>query len=203
MNKVDLIRRGQIYEIDFGTPMGSEQGGVRPAVVIQNDIGNKYSPTIIVCPITSRFSKKELPTHIAIKEFENAGLDRLSQVLAEQISTKDKRKVLRYIGSIDSMTMGMIDRAIEISVQVGQNKLNSESREVSVVKRMVKEIEELDSFVRMWLSYNNDIEPIKEQMKERELKIKSLEKYANDKKINYRNYYNPIIKEKENNRMVG
>ena len=201
MNKVDLIKRGQIVEIDFGNPEGCEQGGIRPAIVIQNDIGNKYSPTVIVCPITSRFSKKELPTHIPINNFAKSGLNRLSQVLTEQIATKDKSKITRYIGAVDSNTMEKIDKAIEISVQVGKNKLNNDTREVKNVKIMIQKIEELDNFIKMWLSYNNDINPIKKQMKERELKIKALEKYSNDNGINYKNYYN-FTNEREDKRMV-
>lgn len=201
MNKVDLIRRGQIVEVDFGNPTGCEQGGIRPAIVIQNDIGNKYSPTVIVCPITSKInSKRELPTHILISDFEKAGLNRLSQVLAEQIATKDKSKITKYIGTIDSKTMERIDKAIEVSVQVGQNKLKRESQEVKYIKQKVKDIEQLDEFIKMWFSYNSDSTPIMKQMSERETKIKALVKYANDNNIDYKEYYNLA---KNNNRMVG
>ena len=195
------IKRGDIYWVDFGLSTGSEQGGVRPAVIIQNNIGNKFSPTVIVCPITSRFKKKELPTHVRIRNYKESGLLEESQVLTEQISTKDKLSITGYIGTIDKETMKEIDKAIEISVQVG-NAINPiERREIKVIKEKVDEIKSLDRFIRMWLNYNNDIDRIQNYISDREIAIKDLELYANRFNLNYKDFYSPLCDEKV--RMVG
>lgn len=116
------VKRGDIYWVDFGITKGSEQGGIRPSVVIQNDIGNKFSPTVIVCPISSEIKKKELPTHVLISEYNKYGLKQLSQVMTEQMKVRDKTQLGDYIGTMDAEIMSRIDRAIEISVNVGSAK---------------------------------------------------------------------------------
>lgn len=107
------IRRGQIYYADLSPVVGSEQGGLRPVLIIQNDIGNSHAPTVIAAAITSRFSKANLPTHINIK-----GLARDSMVLLEQIRTIDKRRLKNYMGEVDTETMEQINKAIKISLGV-------------------------------------------------------------------------------------
>lgn len=91
------IKRGDIVLVDFKGAIRSEQGGVRPAIVIQNDTGNKYSPTTLVCPITSR-DKKNLPTHMPISSESESGLEKDSVALFEQIRTVDKCRILKKIG---------------------------------------------------------------------------------------------------------
>lgn len=94
--------------------VGSEQGGIRPVLVIQNDVGNKYSPTVIIAAITSRINKAKLPTHIELPS-EEYGLNKDSVILAEQVRTIDKRRLKERIGHIDDILMSDIDYALKIS----------------------------------------------------------------------------------------
>ena len=109
-----LIKRGDIFYADLSPVIGSEQGGVRPILVVQNDVGNKYSPTVIAAAITSRINKAHLPTHIEIdsKEF---GLTKESVILLEQIRTIDKRRLLDHVCHLDKEIMRKIDEALKIS----------------------------------------------------------------------------------------
>jgi mRNA interferase MazF len=111
------ICKGQLYWVDFGDDIiGSEQGGERPALVIQNDIGNKYSPTIIVIAVTSKINKaSNLPVHVLVEKICDTGLDRDSVVLTEQVRTIDKRRVKRYIGECPFYLMRQIEKAVKIS----------------------------------------------------------------------------------------
>ena len=111
----DLIKRGEIYFADLSPVIGSEQGGVRPVLVIQNDVGNKYSPTIIVSAITSKLSKAKLPTHIELSA-KDYHLPKDSVVLLEQIRTLDKRRLKEKITEVDSSKMKEVNRAILISL---------------------------------------------------------------------------------------
>ena len=108
------IKRGDIYYADLSPVVGSEQGGVRPVLIVQNDVGNRYSPTVIAAAITSRQSKAKLPTHIPI-EAQGCGLSKDSVVLLEQIRTIDKQRLKERMGSIDESSMSMVDNAISIS----------------------------------------------------------------------------------------
>ena len=98
------VNRGDIYYADLSPVVGSEQGGVRPVLVVQNDVGNKYSPTVIIAAITSQLSKAKLPTHIELNK-DKYNLAKDSVVLLEQIRTLDKRRLREKIGSIDNLTM--------------------------------------------------------------------------------------------------
>ena len=109
-----MVKRGDIIYADLSPVVGSEQGGIRPVLIVQNDIGNKYSPTVIVAAITSRINKAKMPTHIEI-EGEKHGLVKDSVILAEQIRTIDKRRLKERIGSIDDTIMDSIDNALKIS----------------------------------------------------------------------------------------
>ena len=111
----DLIKRGDIYFADLSPVVGSEQGGVRPVLVIQNDVGNKYSPTIIVSAITSKLSKAKLPTHIELSS-ARYHLPKDSVVLLEQIRTLDKRRLKEKITEVDEPKMKEVNRAILISL---------------------------------------------------------------------------------------
>lgn len=110
------IKRGQIYYADLSPVIGSEQGGVRPILIIQNDIGNKYSPTTIVACITTRTTKNKIPTHIWFDE--TCGLPKDSMVMLEQMRTIDKRRLQRYIGKISDTDLEEINKAIKISLGV-------------------------------------------------------------------------------------
>lgn len=110
-----VVKRGDIYYADLSPVIGSEQGGIRPVLIIQNDIGNKYSPTVIVAAITSQINKAKLPTHVEISS-EEYGLNRDSVVLLEQIRTIDKRRLRDKIGHISDNLMLQVDEALMISL---------------------------------------------------------------------------------------
>ena len=109
------VKRGDIYYADLSPVVGSEQGGLRPVLIIQNDVGNRYSPTVIAAAITSRMSKTKLPTHIDVYA-ERAGLSRDSIVLLEQLRTLDKRRLREKLGHLDEQMMTQIDTAIAVSL---------------------------------------------------------------------------------------
>ncbi|MDR2201232.1 MAG: type II toxin-antitoxin system PemK/MazF family toxin [Clostridiales bacterium] len=109
------IKRGEIYYADLSPVVGSEQGGVRPVLIIQNDIGNRYSPTVIACAVTGQMTKAKLPTHIEVRG-GYCGLPKDSVVLLEQIRTLDKRRLKERVGELDPATMRRVDRAILISL---------------------------------------------------------------------------------------
>lgn len=109
-----IVKRGDIYYADLSPVIGSEQGGVRPVLVVQNDVGNRYSPTVIAAAITSQINKAKMPTHIEINA-ENCGLSRDSVVLLEQVRTIDKRRLKEKIGHLESDMMRRVDTALEIS----------------------------------------------------------------------------------------
>ena len=108
------IKRGDIYYADLSPVVGSEQGGIRPVLIVQNDVGNRYSPTVIAAAITSRMGKAKLPTHIDIYADE-VGLAKDSVVLLEQIRTLDKRRLREKMGHLDSAAMEKVNGAISVS----------------------------------------------------------------------------------------
>lgn len=112
-----MVKRGDLFYADLSPVIGSEQGGVRPVLVIQNNIGNKYSPTIIIAAITSQINKAKLPTHVEIMGQEY-GLPKDSVVLLEQIRTIDKKRLKEKIGKFDSEMMRSIDDALKISIGI-------------------------------------------------------------------------------------
>ena len=109
------MKRGDIYRADLDPVIGSEQGGVRPVVIIQNDTGNLYSPTVIVAAITTKRKKAGLPVHVRITA-EESGLQQDSVVLAEQVRTLEKTRLTRYLGTLDEKAMRRIDRALQMSL---------------------------------------------------------------------------------------
>ncbi len=108
------IKRGDIYYADLSPVVGSEQGGLRPVLIVQNDVGNRYSPTVIAAAITSRMGKTKLPTHIDIHA-DQVGLSRDSVVLLEQIRTIDKKRLREKMGHLDESMMGAINNALGVS----------------------------------------------------------------------------------------
>lgn len=110
-----IVKRGDIFYADLNPIIGSEQGGIRPVIVVQNNVGNKYSPTVVVLPISSA-KKNNMPTHIYI--CGSKLLPKNSVVLAEQIRTIDRNRLLRYVGSVGLEVMEKIDRAVKISIGV-------------------------------------------------------------------------------------
>lgn len=113
-----MIKRGDIFYADLNPVIGSEQGGVRPVLIVQNDVRNRHSPTVIAVPISSA-EKSKLSVHIRIR---GSGLPKDSTILAEQIRTLDRCRIGRYVGSLDSEMMRNIDEIIKISLGVNANE---------------------------------------------------------------------------------
>ena len=111
------VKRGEIVLVDFEPVKGSEQEGIRPALIIQNNIYNKYSPTTIVAPITSKIYKKEYPTNVNLSK-ENSKLNNDSTILLNQIKTIDKRRIIRKLGSLNEFLMKKVDLAIKVSLSL-------------------------------------------------------------------------------------
>ena len=108
------IKRGDIYYADLSPVIGSEQGGLRPVLIIQNDVGNKYSPTVIAAAITSQINKTKLPTHIELYA-DNYGLAKNSVILLEQVRTIDKRRLKEKMGHLDDGLMTQVNDALTVS----------------------------------------------------------------------------------------
>ena len=124
VNFVDTsVKRGDIYYADLSPVVGSEQGGVRPVLIIQNDTGNRYSPTVIAAAITSQTGKARLPTHIDLPVDQNCGLSRDSVVLLEQIRTLDKKRLRERMGHVEETVMGKVDTAIAVSFGLPHDQL--------------------------------------------------------------------------------
>lgn len=111
---MQTVKRGEIYYADLSPVVGSEQGGIRPVLIIQNDVGNRYSPTVIAAAITSRSGKAKLPTHISLSA-DRCGLTKDSIILLEQIRTIDKRRLKSCMGEIPPEVLHEVDYALEIS----------------------------------------------------------------------------------------
>ncbi len=112
------IKRGEIYYADLSPVIGSEQGGMRPVLIVQNDIGNRYSPTVIAAAITSQREKTNLPTHIKVNA-EGCGLSKDSIILLEQVRTIDKQRLKEKMGSLDGVEMNMVNQALSVSLGLG------------------------------------------------------------------------------------
>ena len=112
------VRRGDIYYADLSPVVGSEQGGVRPVLIVQNDVGNRFSPTVIAAAITSQKDKTRLPTHIQLQAV-GSGLAKDSIVLLEQIRTLDKRRLKERMGRLDEVSMNRVDQALQVSFGLG------------------------------------------------------------------------------------
>lgn len=119
-----MVKRGEMYYADLSPVIGSEQGGIRPILIVQNDIGNKYSPTIIAAAVTSRLNKARLPTHIELIS-ETYGLPKDSVVLLEQLRTLDKKRLKDKIGLLDNETMEKVNKALLISLGFGEKSNNT------------------------------------------------------------------------------
>ena len=109
-----MVKRGEIYYADLSPVVGSEQGGIRPVLIVQNDVGNRHSPTVIAAAITSQKDKAKLPTHISVQA-ATCGLTKDSIVLLEQIRTIDKRRLKDRMGALDPPSMTRVDNALQIS----------------------------------------------------------------------------------------
>ena len=116
------VKRGDIFYADLSPVVGSEQGGVRPVLIVQNDTGNKHSPTVIAAAITSQTGKAKLPTHIELAA-DRCGLPKDSVILLEQIRTLDKRRLRERMGKVDGAVMEKVDAAIAVSFGLQRSRL--------------------------------------------------------------------------------
>lgn len=112
-----IVKKGDLFFADLSPVVGSEQGGVRPVLVVQNDVGNKYSPTIIVAAVTSQTSKAKLPTHVELQATQG-GLSKNSVVLLEQLRTIDKQRLKERIGSLSDSQLPVVDEALGVSLGI-------------------------------------------------------------------------------------
>lgn len=117
-----VVKRGDIYYADLSPVVGSEQGGVRPVLIVQNDTGNRHSPTVIAAAITSQMGKAKLPTHIELSA-QSYGLPKDSMVLLEQVRTLDKRRLREHMGHVEGEVMDRIDAAIAVSFGLQRSRL--------------------------------------------------------------------------------
>lgn len=124
------VKRGDIYYADLSPVVGSEQGGLRPVLIIQNDVGNRYSPTVIAAAITSRMGKTKMPTHIDVYA-DKAGLARDSVILLEQVRTLDKRRLREKMGHLDDAVMTEVNTAIAVSFGLSASDRRDENGEVT------------------------------------------------------------------------
>jgi len=137
---MDDIKRGELYYADLSPVIGSEQGGVRPVLVVQNDVGNKYSPTVIVAAITSQINKAKIPTHIELGV--TYGLTKDSVLLLEQIRTLDKRRLKEKMGHLDGAVMAQVNNAIAVSFGLeGTNTGESENAQTAVASTAQTHVE--------------------------------------------------------------
>ena len=117
---MDQIKRGDIYYADLSPVVGSEQGGIRPVLIVQNNVGNKYSPTVIAAAITSQINKAKMPTHIELSA-QNYGLTKDSVILMEQIRTIDKKRLKEKMGTLDATYISQVNSALNVSFGLGNS----------------------------------------------------------------------------------
>ena len=194
-----IIIRGDILYANMGEGIGSEQGGIRPVICIQNNVGNKFSPTIIVAPLTSQQNKTKLPTHVEINEEGDTGLGKQSIVLLEQIKTLDKRRLLQKIGNCSQKTINNIDKALMISLGIEINKSNVidniniynnnrvEKFDINRANNIGTSINKLENFINE--HYNEVLIDIEDSIK---MHLYELQNYCNKYQVDYRFYYKPV-----------
>lgn len=180
----EIIRRGDIYYADLGKGEGSEQGGSRPVLVIQNNIGNKFSPTVIVAAITSSNGKTNIPTHVTL-DASNCGLPKNSIVLLEQIRTIDKRRLSDKIGRLDGRTMDYIDRSSKISLGLEDVRFNE-----GYIYDKLNEIRRLDILINQY-KHKDSIELMMEELEKISL-IGDIIKYCKTFNMDCRPYLDKL-----------
>lgn len=206
-NGGQLYKRGQIYIADLTDVKGSEQGGYRPVLIIQNDIGNRYSPTVIVACITSRV-KNNMPTHAMLIDEFREGLDKDSVILLEQIRTLDKRRLRKYIGTISNSEMDKVNEALKISVGL-REEIKLTKKQEEELKHIRAELERIDNIICWWIDdRGGDILSIPTEMMEFNMRYKEYNYLINKYKIDdkYDIKYEKVLargKEKDLDRMVG
>ena len=185
---VRQIKRGDIYLYDFGTEnKGSLQSKRRAVVVVSNAKNNRFSSVVLVCPITSSQTKKNLPTHLKV-DYTKAGLLKESIVLCEQIHSIEKCKLEKFIGSLTVDDKKKLNKALEISIEVGNAE--EELREFTVAREKEKQITNLDNIIKLWLDRRKDISLIYDIIEERKARINELKEYCINNGLSFENFYN-------------
>lgn len=156
-----IITRGQVWLADLGTPTGSEQGGVRPVLVVQNDVGNRFSPTILVSPLTSSKSKRNLPTHVILRN--TTFLPEVSTALIEQMRSIDRGRLIKMLGNTNDHIMIKIDEAIKVQTALKQQFNYSTAFDmIQQIKNIKLEIKELGKRQRLMEMYHYQMRLFKE-----------------------------------------
>lgn len=170
MNREFVIKRGMVFYVDLGheNKEGSEQKGTRPCVVVQNDIGNKYSPTVIISLVTSKLNKKQLPTHVMLNE---KFLPMDSMIMTEQTMTVDKARLRDYFGMVNAETQSNIDRAMAISVGL-------HTREKDIADEKLDYIKGLESFIMRWIMKGEQIKKVQEEICELRNRIEEYNRFC-------------------------
>ncbi len=177
------IKRGQVWLADLGKNLGSEQGGIRPVLIMQNDIGNKYSPTVTICPLTSK-NKKNLPTHVILRN--QKFLPEVSVALVEQITTIDKGRLIKLLGVTNDKIMIEIDKAASVQISLKKEFSYSEAfNMVNQIANLKQEIMELGKRPRLMTVLQHE--------------LKRLKSYCGEHDIDYKQVFNEY---KNNNAMA-
>jgi len=196
MNVTRILNRGAIYWADHSGNVGSEQSGMRPVIIIQNNIGNKFSPTVIVVSITSQIHKAKLPTHFEIPKNKYNGIVSDSVVLGEQVRTMDKRRIGDFIGYLDKDDMKSLDEILEVSLNL--NKQENKPKEISKelkekIKNMIQQLGFIDGYIKATLEMTNDASMITEKYIERHTLICELEDVCKENNLNVFDYYDKDV----------
>ena len=140
------MKRGDVYYADLDPVIGSEQGGMRPVLIIQNDLGNRFSPTVIILPLTSKINKTPLRTHVPLLP-PQGGIRKPSIILCEQVRTLEKSRLTKYLGALSPEKMGLVEKALAAAVGVKEDKAeaDSEREETASGEKPPKEGDEAQS----------------------------------------------------------
>ena len=185
-----MIKRGDILWVNFGKEnvVGSEQSKeLRPAIVISNDIGNKFSPIITVALITSQLSKVKLPVHVEISS--SCGLPRDSLILCEQIKSVDKQRIDSFVCHVDKSISDKVDKAIEISLSTGEAKYYNMRREEQVAYSKAQMIHSVDNTLRELIQENESLKLIQKYTTKRANRISELKEYCKLNRLDYTRFY--------------
>ena len=184
-----IVKRGEVYLVDLGkeNKIGSEQTGIRPVIIVQNEIGNKFSPTVIVSTITSQTQKKIMPTQVLIEK--ESGLLTNSMAMMEQLLVISKERLGKYIGIAPNNIMEEIDKALKVSLELEK----IERKEIQEAKRKAKLIEDMDNVIKAWLDMSRDVSEIYDFISERQARVNDLKSYCENFQLLYTNYYASTI----------
>ena len=188
-----MIKRGDIFWINFGdgNVVGSEQAkDLRPAIVISNDTGNKFSPIIIVALITGQLSKAKLPVHVEIGS--SCGLPKDSLILCEQIKSVDKQRIDSFVCHVNQNILNKVDKSIEISLSTGESKYYTMSREEQTANMKAQQIHSADNALRELIQENESLKLIDKYTNKRANKINELKEYCKLNGLDYTRFYSMV-----------